>query len=155
MNSIGRLPILSRKKNLQYSYRLQGFSDAWAEWNNGPYKEFTNMKYGRYTLHVKARNVYGYESGTASYSFVISRPWYASIPAIIAYILLSGLLVYVIIKLYTRRLKNENLRLEGIIEERTAEIRKQKEELTDSIEYASRIQRALAAIGPVNGGPQH
>ena len=42
-----------------------------------------------------------------------------------------------------RRLKQENLRLEGIIEERTAEIRKQKEELTDSIEYASRIQRAL------------
>jgi len=37
----------------------------------------------------------------------------------------------------------ENLRLEGVIEERTAEIRKQKEELTDSIEYASRIQRAL------------
>jgi serine phosphatase RsbU (regulator of sigma subunit) len=49
----------------------------------------------------------------------------------------------VIIKLYTRRLKQENLRLEGIIEERTREIRKQKEELTDSIEYASRIQRAL------------
>ncbi len=48
-----------------------------------------------------------------------------------------------IIKLYTRRLKQENIRLEGIIEERTAEIRKQKEELTDSIEYASRIQRAL------------
>lgn len=37
----------------------------------------------------------------------------------------------------------ENIRLEGIIMERTAEIRKQKEELTDSIEYASRIQRAL------------
>jgi len=37
----------------------------------------------------------------------------------------------------------ENLRLEGIIAERTAEIRKQKEELTDSIEYASRIQQAL------------
>ena len=63
--------------------------------------------------------------------------------AILAYILLSGLLVYIIIKLYTRRLKQENIRLEGIIEERTAEIRKQKEELTDSIEYASRIQRAL------------
>jgi serine phosphatase RsbU (regulator of sigma subunit) len=48
-----------------------------------------------------------------------------------------------IIALYTRRLKNENIRLEGIIQDRTAEIRKQKEELTDSIEYASRIQRAL------------
>jgi serine phosphatase RsbU (regulator of sigma subunit) len=56
---------------------------------------------------------------------------------------LAVLLVYVIIKLYTRRLKKENLRLEEVIQERTAEIRKQKEELTDSIEYASRIQHAL------------
>ena len=136
-------PFFEQEDQLQYSYKLQGFSDEWSEWHGATFKEFTNLKYGRYTLFVKAQNVYGYESDVARYSFVINRPWYATIPAIIAYILLSGLLVYVIIKLYTRRLKQENIRLEGIIEERTAEIRKQKEELTDSIEYASRIQRAL------------
>ena len=136
-------PFFEQEDQLQYSYKLQGFSDEWSDWYGATFKEFTNLKYGRYTLYVKALNVYGYESDVARYSFVINRPWYATIPAIIAYILLSGLLVYVIIKLYTRRLKQENIRLEGIIEERTAEIRKQKEELTDSIEYASRIQRAL------------
>ena len=136
-------PYFEQEDQLQYSYKLGGFSEEWSEWHGVTFKEFTNLKYGRYTLYVKALNVYGDESQPARYSFVIARPWYASIPAIIAYILLSGLLVYIIIKLYTRRLKQENLRLEGIIEERTAEIRKQKEELTDSIEYASRIQRAL------------
>jgi len=136
-------PYFEQEENLLYSFRLVGFSNVWSDWNNASYKEFTNLKYGHYTFFVKSRNVYGYEGGTATYSFVLSRPWYASIPAIISYILLSGLLVYLIIKLYTRRLKNENLRLEEIIEERTAEIRKQKEELTDSIEYASRIQRAM------------
>jgi serine phosphatase RsbU (regulator of sigma subunit) len=136
-------PFFEQEDQLRYSYRLSGFSDEWSDWYDATFKEFTNLKYGRYTLYVKALNVYGYESQPATYSFVINRPWYATIPAIIAYILLSGLLVYVIIKLYTRRLKQENLRLEGIIQERTAEIRKQKEELTDSIEYASRIQRAL------------
>lgn len=136
-------PYFEQEDQLRFSYMLKGFSDDWSEWNKVPFKEFTNLRYGRYTLLVKAMNVYGYESKSASYSFVINRPWYATIPAFVAYILLAGLLVYIIIKLYTRRLKNENLRLEGIIEERTAEIRKQKEELTDSIEYASRIQRAL------------
>jgi serine phosphatase RsbU (regulator of sigma subunit) len=136
-------PFFEQEKQLQYSYRLEGFSQQWSDWQEISFKEFTNLKYGKYTLSVKARNVYGYQSAPASYSFVINRPWYASIPAILAYILLSGLLVYMIIKIYTRRLMQENLRLEGIIEERTAEIRKQKEELTDSIEYASRIQRAL------------
>ncbi len=136
-------PFFEQEDQLRYSYRLSGFSDEWSDWYGATFKEFTNLKYDKYSLYVKALNVYGYESQPARYSFVINRPWYATIPAIIAYILLAGLLVYVIIKLYTRRLKQENIRLEGIIEERTAEIRKQKEELTDSIEYASRIQRAL------------
>jgi serine phosphatase RsbU (regulator of sigma subunit) len=60
-----------------------------------------------------------------------------------AYLILGVIIVYLSIKIYTRRLKQENLRLEGIINERTTEIRKQKEEITDSIQYASRIQRAL------------
>ena len=95
------------------------------------------------TLELKARNVYGTESLPATWSFTILRPWYAKFFAFLIYLLLAVLLVYMIIKLYTRRLKQENLRLEEVIKERTAEIRKQKEELTDSIEYASRIQRAL------------
>jgi serine phosphatase RsbU (regulator of sigma subunit) len=48
-----------------------------------------------------------------------------------------------IITAYTRRLKNENIRLEGIVAERTAVVVKQKEELESSIHYASRIQMAL------------
>ncbi len=136
-------PFFEEEEELQYSYRLKGFQEEWSAWNPSTYKEFTNLPYGHYTLYVKALNVYGTESIPAIYSFTVLRPWYATIPAILAYILLSGMLIYMIIKLYTRRLKQENLRLEGIIEERTAEIRKQKEELTDSIEYASRIQRAM------------
>ncbi|MCK4989699.1 MAG: hypothetical protein KAS29_04400, partial [Bacteroidales bacterium] len=136
-------PFFEQEEELKYSYMLEGFDKEWAEWNVAAYKDFTNLPFGDYTIQVKARNVYGDESLPAFYSFTILRPWYATYVAFIAYILLSGLLVYIIIKLYTRRLKQENLRLEGIIEERTAEIRKQKEELTDSIEYASRIQRAL------------
>jgi len=136
-------PFFEQEEELKYSYMLEGFDKEWAEWNVAAYKDFTNLPFGDYTIQVKARNVYGDESLPAFYSFTILRPWYATYVAFIAYILLAGLLVYIIIKLYTRRLKQENLRLEGIIEERTAEIRKQKEELTDSIEYASRIQRAL------------
>jgi serine phosphatase RsbU (regulator of sigma subunit) len=83
------------------------------------------------------------ESKEDAFSFEILRPWYLTFVALILYIIAAVLIVYIFIALYTRRLKNENIRLEGIIQDRTAEIRKQKEELTDSIEYASRIQRAL------------
>lgn len=136
-------PYFEQEDRLQYSYFLEGFSKSWSDWHRVTNKEFTNLKYGKYTLLVKAKNIYGNESEVTNYSFVILRPWYARILAIIGYILLAGLMVYALIRLYTLRLKRENIRLEGVIQERTAKIRKQKEELTDSIEYASRIQRAL------------
>lgn len=136
-------PYFEEEEETRFSYMLEGFDEDWSAWNRASYKDFTNLRYGPYTMHVKAMNVYGVESIPATYSFTIYRPWYATYGAILGYLILSGLLVFLLVKLYTRRLKLENIRLEGIIEERTAEIRKQKEELTDSIEYASRIQRAL------------
>ncbi|RPI45800.1 MAG: hypothetical protein EHM46_01350, partial [Bacteroidetes bacterium] len=136
-------PYFEQEERISYSYWLEGFEEGWSDWSDAVHKDYTNLPFGAYVIHVRARNVYGDESIPGSYAFTILRPWYATIPAIIAYLVLSALVVYLIIKLYTRRLKQENIRLEGIIQERTAEIRKQKEELTDSIEYASRIQRAL------------
>ena len=136
-------PFFEQEKEIEYSYQLLGFEDEWSEWSQVPFMEFTNLHWGNYTLQVKARNVYGIESLPASWSFSILTPWYASFLAYVVYLVLAALLVYLIIKLYTRRLKQENIRLEAVIQERTAEIRKQKEELTDSIEYASRIQQAL------------
>ncbi|MEA3461005.1 MAG: SpoIIE family protein phosphatase [Bacteroidota bacterium] len=136
-------PFFEQEDEVEYSYQLRGFEELWSPWSKIPFQEFTNLKYGSYTMVLKARNVYGNESLPATWSFTILRPWYAHFLAYIAYILLAALLVYILIKLYTRRLKQENIRLESIIAERTAEIRRQKEELTDSIEYASRIQQAL------------
>ncbi|MCF8346280.1 MAG: SpoIIE family protein phosphatase, partial [Bacteroidales bacterium] len=136
-------PYFHHEDQIAYSYFLDGFSKNWSAWEKVLYQDFTNLPHGSYTFRIKARNVYDDESLEDAFSFVIGRPWYLTLMAFVAYIVSAILIVYIIIVLYTRRLKNENIRLEGIIQERTAEIRKQKEELTDSIEYASRIQRAL------------
>ena len=99
-------PYFEQEDRLQYSATfLEGFRQIWSEWQSVPFKEFTNLQFGRYTLQVKAKNVYGMESDPASYAFVINRPWYATFPAILGYILLSGVLVYALIRLYTQRLK--------------------------------------------------
>jgi serine phosphatase RsbU (regulator of sigma subunit) len=136
-------PYYEYEDKIEYSYFLEGFSKFWSEWEHVLYQDFTNLPQGTYTLRVKARNIYQDESSEDSFSFTILRPWYLTFVAFLVYIIVAVFIVYIIIVLYTRRLKNENIRLEGIIQERTAEIRKQKEELTDSIEYASRIQRAV------------
>lgn len=127
----------------EYRYKLDGFDRDWSRWEKQNFKDFTNLPYGTYIFKLKAKTITGLESEEARFSFSIMKPWYATIVAIVLYILLAIALVLSIIKFYTRRLKNENIRLERLVKQRTAEVVRQKEELESSIHYASRIQRAL------------
>lgn len=136
-------PYMIDEESTQYSFKLDGYEKEWSKWNRTGYKDYTNLSFGRYTFRVKAKTATGIESEEAVYSFIILRPWYLTAWMIILYGIGIFFLVYAIIKAYTRRLKNENIRLEGIVAERTAEVVKQKEELESSIHYASRIQMAL------------
>jgi len=136
-------PYMIQEEETLYSFMLEGFEDNWSNWDKVSYKEYTNLPFGRYTFRVKAKTVTEIESQPASYSFIILKPWYVTPGMIFLYFLVAVALVILIIKAYTKRLKNENIRLEGIVAERTAEVVKQKEELESSIHYASRIQMAL------------
>jgi serine phosphatase RsbU (regulator of sigma subunit) len=145
------------EKAVQYTYFLKGFRESWSTWTTEPKAVFTNLSEGDYEFQVKARNIYGVESSVASYSFTVKPPWWRSIVAYILYVIFSAALIWGIVKYNTRRLQLDKIRLEQIVKERTAEILKQKDELetqrdqiiaqkkdiTDSIRYASRIQRAV------------
>jgi len=137
----------------EYSYRLEGFESDWSQWEGISFgntmvaqyskKEYSNLPYGRYTFKVRTRTLTGQTGDELSYQFIILKPWYATIVAFIGFMLITLLIIIAIIKAYTKKLKNENIRLEGIVAERTAVVVKQKEELESSIHYASRIQMAL------------
>jgi serine phosphatase RsbU (regulator of sigma subunit) len=82
--------------------------------------------------------------------FTVSPPWYRTIIAYIIYGCLVLLFLYYIIKLNTKRLKAQNVKLEGVIKQRTSVIEEQvhllehqKQEITDSINYAQRIQQSI------------
>jgi len=144
-------------EDIKYSFMLEGFEDTWSPWDTKTEKDYTNLREGKYIFKVKAKNIYGIESGIATYEFSISPPWYRTIVAYIIYFILAIFIIVVIVKIYTRRLELEKIRLEQIVKERTEEVVKQKEEIekqrdeiaeknrsiTDSIEYASRIQNAV------------
>ena len=135
---------------MMFSCRLEGFDPGWKNWEHKYYQEYTNLHEGSYLFHVRARNVYGQVSDEALYSFTILPPWYRSLPAYIIYIIASFFIVWLIVKIYSAQLKRENIRLEGIVSERTAEVVRQrdvleyqKNEIEDSIRYAGRIQNAV------------
>lgn len=146
-----------KEEQTEYSFILEGLDKEWSKWSADPKPIYTNLSEGRYTFRVKAKNIYGDESSIATYSFSITPPWYRSIVAYIAYVVLMALFIWGIVVLNTRRLIAEKERLEQIVRERTAEVVAQKEEIEhqrdkifeqneeikSSISYASRIQGAI------------
>jgi len=150
-------PFFVGENNITYSYKLEGFDEKWSKWSNETKAVYTNLKEGNYTFQVKAKNIFNEESLITNYSFEISPPWYRTIWAYIIYliVIISGL--YFIVKFYTRKLERDKKRLEKIVQERTAEVVKQKDEIegqkaiieeknkdiTDSIRYAEQIQVAV------------
>ncbi len=151
-------PYFEREEDIVYSHYLEGSDEEkWSPWEKKTETTYTNLREGKYTFHVKAKNIYGDESVEATYSFEIHPPWYRTIVAFVLYLILFVFLVWGIVKWHTRRLIAEKERLEQIVRERTAEVVAQKEEIeqqkekiaaqneeiTSSIQYASRIQSAL------------
>jgi serine phosphatase RsbU (regulator of sigma subunit)/ligand-binding sensor domain-containing protein len=137
------MPYYTDEESTLFAYKLEGFDKGWSKWEKLYYKDFTNLPFGKYTFRVKAKTTTGLESKEAVFEFNILKPWYFTTPMIILYIIAFVVIIIAIIMAYTRKLKNENIRLEGIVAERTAVVVKQKEELESSIHYASRIQMAL------------
>lgn len=145
---------------MEYSYLIEGNEGKWSKWSKENKVTLNNLHEGDYVLHVKARNVYGVVSDEAVFRFHILAPWYRTWWAYLSYFLIAVVIVFIAIKVSVYRLKQSNLRLENIVHERTAEIANknvelqtqndqilhQKTEITDSINYARRIQDAILPV---------
>lgn len=133
-----------------YKYKLIGQDDKWSPLQDQTIARFSGLSHGQYTFCVLAKDVNGNWSEQLSYSFVIYPPWYLTKWAIGGGVLSVLLLIVFVVKLRERQLKKEKRILEGVVEERTIEVVKQKNEIEhqkneiiDSITYAQRIQFAI------------
>jgi len=138
------------KNELEFSYYLEGRDTSFGEWSKNNRIVYTALHEGHYTFHIKSRNILGAEGKPVSFSFTILPPWYRTYWAYALYLIGAVGLIWFIVAYNTRRLKEQNIKLEQIITERTKEIEHQKgeiehknQEITDSINYAKRIQQAI------------
>lgn len=114
-----------------FSYILEGDENEWSDWKTKHSATYTNLYEGDYIFKVKSRNIYGKESIVSSYSFTVLPPWYRTWWAYALYTILGFTFIYIVIKINQTRLKLENRRLEGIVAERTSEIRQKKDEIEE------------------------
>ena len=128
------------EKNL-YSYRLIGSDTTWSAWENDHKKEYTNLPEGTYRFEVRSKNQYQVFGSTASYSFTILAPWYRTWWAYLLYVITAVLTFYMLLHFRTRQLQKKSQALEKVVEQRTAQIQEQK----NNVEQLSRIGRDITS----------
>lgn len=143
-------PFYLHGTEVKYRYKLLGQDENWSNFDKNSKLEFSNLFEGDYTLIVEAQNSLGEKSKALKINLSILPPWYRTIYAYLIYLIILALSFWFAIKISKKRLQKKNDELEEIVRERTKKIAFQKEEIeekhkeiTDSINYAERIQNAL------------
>jgi len=125
-----------------YRYRLN--NNQWSAWSERQDVEFLNLSYGSYTLSVQAQLAGGELSEVASIGFSVAPPlpmrWYMRL----VYLLLLVYIVYLLFRYRLKRLEREKVKLEQIVEERTADLRTAQHELIR--------QEKMATVGKLTEG---
>jgi signal transduction histidine kinase/DNA-binding response OmpR family regulator/ligand-binding sensor domain-containing protein len=115
-------PFFEESSKTLYQYLMEGYDDDWSEWTSAASGNYPRMSPGRYTLKVRAKNVFGIISDEDSFTFYVLSPWYLTWWSFALYAAVVVLLVSQIVRWRSAKLVREKLRLEGIIEKRTREI---------------------------------
>lgn len=132
----------------RYAYMLDDYDKEWIRCGPGQEARYTSIDPGRYVFRVKASNndLVWNEDGR-NLVINIRPPWWRTGLAIGAYILLAVGIVLMYIRIRTWRLENEKKELEGLVRERTEEMRKAQSRLI--------LAEKMAALGELVGGMTH
>lgn len=85
-------------RNIEFSYQLAGFDEAWSAWSTKSEKDYTNLPPGKYTFYVKARNNLGNESAPVTWTFEVHRAWYNSFWIYGLYVCLLAGIIYLVFR---------------------------------------------------------
>jgi hypothetical protein len=100
-------PAFHDKMHIQYSYWLEGAEQVWSEWQESSTKEYSLLRPGRYTFHVKARSLLGERASATAYHFHVLPAWYQTRWAYFAYVVTGALLLTMVVSLVKRRFRKE------------------------------------------------
>jgi serine phosphatase RsbU (regulator of sigma subunit)/ligand-binding sensor domain-containing protein len=140
-----------------YYYRLNSSDSIWQDNGTSSRIRLNNLSPGQYHLEVKLINAYNKESKIQHLQFEINKPFWLSWWFILLSLCFIGLLIYFYIKSRERKLLEQKKILEQKVEVRTAEvvekakeihfqkdiIEEKNKQLTDSIQYAQKIQQSI------------
>jgi ligand-binding sensor domain-containing protein/serine phosphatase RsbU (regulator of sigma subunit) len=138
-------------ESVRYQYKLDGFDPDWSEITSLNYVIYPRVQDGKYHFLVRSFYKDAYNETTPEiFNLKIKLPFYKTYWFISLSVIILVLVVMLIIKIRERKQKQLQEFLEKSLAERTKEVVEQKEEIeiknrdiTDSINYAQRIQASI------------
>ena len=122
-----------------YRYKLD--DEKWSPWSTNTHANYSNIPDHTHTFSVQAMDAMGRQTDVVSIQFYITPPFYRQWYMYLLYAVVTIVLIYAIIRLRLRKLEKDKIQLEHVIQERTAEVVKQKDEIEEkskSLETALR-----------------
>lgn len=142
---------------VRYQFQLEGADKDWLPVTTNSEITYSNLPPGNYTLRYKAVNENNFWSKEYTYTFEITPPFWQKgwFKLLILFVITSSTIG--VVKYRERKLRIEKELLQSKVNERTKEILEQKEmiedqkeelekksaEITESIEYAKKIQNNI------------
>lgn len=147
-------PQFHDRANIQFSVKLEPLDEKWSAWQEQASKELNYLRPGKYVFKVKAQSLLGETAGESEFNFEVLPAWYQTRLAYIAYVVVSLVLLIVIWKLVSRKIRLEKrktreeeekkrkvleLELQQIrLEREKRQIIKDKEQLEEDVIFKSK-----------------
>jgi signal transduction histidine kinase/ligand-binding sensor domain-containing protein len=128
---------------VKYQYKLEGQDKNWSTVSSRTDVSYSDLDHGTYTFKVRAVNGEGYWSNDFNYTFTIRPPFWNTWWFRALLVLLGLGLVFGYVRLRTRQLRQQEKKLERIVEERTTELEERTVELEQSNSDKDRIMKIL------------
>lgn len=148
-----RLGLLTMEPDIEFRFRMLGFSDDWTAWSRDRDLNYNKLPPGDYRFELEARTRGGREAEPLVFEFRVDPLWSETLWAKLLFAVLGLLAVLGIaqglIWLRLRRMVARNLALEIKVEERTIEL----SERTAELEAANRKLAELATEDALTGIP--
>ena len=124
--------------------RIGGTGGQWSGWTDKQDVELLNLPYGSFTISVQARLANGELSDVASVNFNVAYPLFMRWYMVLLYLLIIAYIVWLLIRYRLKRLEKEKIKLEQIVEQRTADLHNAQNELIR--------QEKMATVGKLTEG---
>jgi len=131
-------------------YRYQLDNGLWSAWTADTHAKFNNIPDGNHTFSVQAQDAMNRKSDIVSIKFHVVPPFYKRWYMYLVYFIILSALVYLMVRLRLRKLENDKIRLEQLVQERTNQVVKLEKMATVGKLTQGLIDRILNPLNYIN-----